>query len=239
MSKDLTVGREKFFRDPIGTRAVEDLFGVHVVDVRPPFDRGAICMAYLQQLREDGKIDLDWTEEYGEPGYANPELGIILSNWNYFPRWFGDALERAGYELEWSDEWTIDWDGQQKAYRTSPDSHSWEPSFIYTDDGILTRDDDHADVIDYCAIESAKDPIRCVPSWVTDEDMFGAGYEPDGSEYPYESGWHPGQDDDPKKIAERAFKFGAKKMVFRKVENSQFYARFEAWVQKEEEHEEA
>jgi len=156
---------------------------------------------------------------------------VLLSNWNYFPRWFQDALEQAGYSIEWSDEWVIDWEGGAKAYRCQPDSYGWEPSYIDTDDGVLTRDDEPDSIIDYCAIDAPTDSIRCVPSWIGDLELRMSGFEPENGIY--ENGWHPGQDDDPKKIAARAFKLGARRVVFRKVENSQFYIRFECYTEKE------
>ncbi len=79
---------------------------------------------------------MECTSEYGEPGYENPKAGVLLANWNKVrdrtQRW----LERHGYALEWEDEWVIDYDGQ-RAYRTQPDSHDWEPSFILADDGRI------------------------------------------------------------------------------------------------------
>lgn len=74
---------------------------------------------YLQD-----KHDADWAASYGEPGYQDTERGIILVNWNNISKGLADWLEKCGYSLEWSDEWTVD-RNTDKAYRTSPDSYSW------------------------------------------------------------------------------------------------------------------
>lgn len=50
----------------------------------------------------------------------------------------------------------------------------------------------------------------------------------------YESGFHAGQTDDPKKIARQAFDNGAQKVVFRMKESSQFYIVFQGFALYEE-----
>lgn len=71
----------------------------------------------------------EWCTRYGEPGYHNPENGIILANWNDVPKGLADWLEKCGYSLEWSDEWMIDY-AHDKAYRTSADGYHWEPQIM-------------------------------------------------------------------------------------------------------------
>jgi hypothetical protein len=80
-------------------------------------------------------------EKYSEPGYTDPESGVIATgHWNNHTRWdeatqtfattddtpgrVSKLLEKAGVELEWGDEWTSceDCGG---LFRTSPDRHSW------------------------------------------------------------------------------------------------------------------
>jgi len=167
----------------------------------------------------------EWGAEYGEPGYANPEFGVILANWNNVPKGLADWLETVGYSLEWSDEWTIV-DG--KAYRTQPDCYSWESSLILTDDGeYLTRDDSPSGILECLAMTDWGQPIRCVPSWVSVDALTSEGYALFKGEL--ESGMFPGQTDNPEKIARQAFEQGAERVIFRKVENSQFYCRFECY----------
>lgn len=94
---------------------------------------------YLRQLERDATSELEnmgWAEGYAEPGYDQPKRGVLMANWNKFPRHIGDTLERAGYAIEWSDEWDTCEDCN-KAVRTSPDSHGWEPSFVLREDSTL------------------------------------------------------------------------------------------------------
>lgn len=183
----------------------------------------------LQYLQD--KHCADFAGEYGEPGYGQPESGILFANWNDVPKGLAEWLEKCGFELEWSDEWTIA-GNTGKAYRTSPNSYSWESSLVYCDGDYLTRDDDLADIIDACSMSDWNQPTGCVPSWVESADIEDCGFTLQNPNL--ESGWFPGQTDDPAKIARAAFDNGARRVVFRKTENSQFYCRFECWVEFDE-----
>ena len=172
----------------------------------------------------------EWAECYGERGYSDPARGVILANWNDIPRGLADWLESIGYSLEWSDEWAITYHGaQSKAWRTSPDSYSWQSSIVLTHDGEwLTPDDGAQCVIEECAINAPGQSARTVPHWVTADDLSAAGFEivtPDG-----EAGYFPGQDSNPETMARDAFKNGAHRVIFRLSESSQFYVRFEMWA---------
>lgn len=178
----------------------------------------------LQYLQE--KHDAEFASTYGEPGYTDPERGILFANWNDVPKGLADWLESQGFALEWSDEWA---QVNDKAYRTQPDCYSWESSLVLTEDGeYLTRDDDPSDVIDACAMTDWNQRAGCVPSWIAPADLEDCGYSLFAGEL--ESGFHPGQTDDPVAYAKQAFAAGAERVVFRKVENSQFYCRFECYA---------
>jgi hypothetical protein len=195
------------------------------------FCRLDVIIEWLQDQHDCG-----YASTYGEPGYTDPEKGILFANWNNIPRAFFDYLEAQGYSLEWSDEWMVTDEG--RAYRTSPDSYSWEPSIIYTEDGEVITCDDPAGAIEALAMTDYAQLPQCVPSWVGGHDLEDAGYErwPDPDEAAFEAGWHPGQNDDPAKIAKQAWEARAwERLVFRKVENSQFYSRFECWVRYDDE----
>lgn len=167
--------------------------------------------------------DIDFAPVYGEPGYTDPKAGILFANWNYTERDLGDYLEKLGFECEWCDEWTV---VNQKAYRISPDSYGWESMIFLTEDGeYITPDDDIQDWID--AMKDA--PDRCLPSRYTEAMLKEAGWE--RVDETYENGWHPGQNDDPKKIYDALIKRSdVQSVVFRKEENSQFYIKFEAYI---------
>lgn len=126
----------------------------------------------------------------------------------HYPKSF-ELLEERGVVFEWYDEWTVDHGRHvgeypnivvtSKAYRTTGDSYSWQPSAIITDDGeLLTPDDDIETWISYVV----NDPHRAIPSDVyTGDDLLAAGFTKHNGTF--EHGWHPGQDANPEEITER------------------------------------
>src|SRR5271165_4945260 len=80
-----------------------------------------------------GEIEnLGYAHEYAEPGYDQPKKGILFADWNHFPRDLDRILERYGYNVEWSDEWSF-CDDCAKAVRSTPDSYSWLESGYYNE----------------------------------------------------------------------------------------------------------
>ena len=170
----------------------------------------------------------EWCSHYGEPGYNDPDAGVILCNWNNISKEVANYLEKAGFELEWSDEWVIDYD-HDKAYRTSPDSYGWRPTAVYSYDGdLLTPEDDAGDVIDEFATEQFNQ-VKSVPHWVTDDDLETAGFVKHNGEF--ESGHHPGQTDNPQTIGNELLKTIARRVVARVDDNGQFDCRFSMWYE--------
>lgn len=92
---------------------------------------------------------------YAEPGY-DAEV-VAIGNWNvvdeydrekrervpveggYLIKRLGDAFERIGVEIEWSDEWR-ECDDCNRIVRVQPDSHGWEPHYHDTSDGLSCSD---------------------------------------------------------------------------------------------------
>jgi hypothetical protein len=72
--------------------------------------------------------NMGFASAYAEPGYTQPDKGILFANWNYFPNEVTALLEQYGYAIEWSDEWYTCECG--KAVRTTADSYSWQPSYV-------------------------------------------------------------------------------------------------------------
>lgn len=146
--------------------------------------------------------------QYGEPGYSNMGTSLIIFG-NFWTRVDGELrdyfwkyprlarqLQEQGVETEWMDEWIIDHDND-KAYRCSPDSYGWMPSFAISEWGdILTPDDDIAAWVDY-AKNNTRVAIttRQVPDVERLLESDGWTRQPDDGLY--ENGWHPGQTDDP------------------------------------------
>jgi len=180
----------------------------------------------LKALQEKG--DWDYATHYGEPGYQNPEVGILFADWNPVSRRICDYLEEAGYELEWCDEWYVDYDND-KAWRTSPTSYDWQCSIRYTEHGVLTPDDSLEDWIDEIAMTDWSQPTGTVPSWITPNDLEERGFIKYNGDF--ETGWHPGQTDDAHVIAVLLFETipDIERVLFRIGESSQFYTVWEAY----------
>lgn len=167
---------------------------------------------------------MEYASEYGEPGYDNPKRGILFANWNYFPRGVDELLERAGYAIEWSDEWAIVYE-TGKAYRTSPDSYGWKRSLVYGEDGHEFCRDDVEDYIDHYIEHLLDDPTHC--------DLFDVNWAKHGfvnMNGVFEAGWHPHQTDDPRKILrEHQTKFPDKEFLFQVPSVGQFDISFTIW----------
>lgn len=184
----------------------------------------------LQALQD--KHSAEWCGKYGEPGYTDPEKGVILCNWNNVNNISQDYLEQAGFELEWQDEWVIDYNND-KAYRTEPDCYSWVRQYLITDGGdCLFPDDGAGEFIGECELTDYNQPIRALPAWITDDDLTEAGYTKANDES-YEVGFHPGQNADPAKIAKALFESGAESVVFQIDHAQQFDVSFSAWIKKD------
>jgi hypothetical protein len=160
----------------------------------------------------------EYCSGYGELGYHSPEKGIIFANWNDIDSDIQDLLTDNGYELEWSDEWYIDYDND-KAWRTSPDSHHWICAIKFCDGYVLTPDDDVSEWIEECE----NDHNSALPGWITDEQLLEHGYVLIDQ---YENGFHPGQNDDPKQIADGI----TGDYVFKITNVGQFDMRFNVYV---------
>lgn len=190
----------------------------------------------------------DYTHAYGEPGYSFREGAttpmIWFGNWwrakrdpsdldspDRWPRLF-QQLESQGVELEWEDEWTIDWEGDGLAYRTQPDCYSWQPAYHMDDNGDIWT---IADLDHIIASLTTELPDGCtdtkainMSTW-TPEAMQALGWEKHNGEF--NNGWHPGMDDDPKVIGPR-YRAEHPDMMTCWVldEQSQFYVGFQLWV---------
>lgn len=179
------------------------------------------------------KHNAESIQGYGEPGYQDPEEAVVFANWNNIPGWVPEYLEAAGFSIEWEDEWYIDYD-YAKAYRTSGDSYHWQCQIHFTNDGtVLTPDDPASAWVE----EFMNDPRKALPSRITREELQALDFDryPDWDAGDFESGWHPGQTDDPKSIATQIDReFPGADVVFRLTEVSQFYLKFEAWYRKME-----
>jgi len=178
--------------------------------------------AIIERWHEEG-IVTDYASEYGEPGYGDDDTTcVVLGDYwcsknkgcDFFPQggtpdnnlhgievhhpllWA--QLEAQGVEFEWYDEWTIDHEAD-KAYRTSADSYSWTPSFVWTESGdMLTVDTDLDTWIEWAIEDPTKRPL--LPRLHTEEVILNAGFTKHNGRF--ESGWYEGQNDNPAKVLE-------------------------------------
>jgi hypothetical protein len=172
--------------------------------------------------------------EYGERGYTQPEKGVILANWNNIPDNVAELFEECGYNLEWSDEWIIDYENS-KCYRVSPDSYGWQPIVHYTDNGeILTPDSCIEEWLEEFSLTDHNQPMRALNSEIIgcydNIDLESLGYTLFNTPE-YESGMHSGQNDDPSSIAKNCFDTIQEidHIVFVVTETSQFYIKFNCY----------
>ena len=188
----------------------------------------------------DGYVVTDIGVGYAEPGYHDNETVWVLGNWNgttlegpksnTMPLRLFDALERIGVECEWYDVWE-QCDNCHRLVRTQPDSYSWKPSYVWNGYGYTCHE---------CALENIGaylddyiDNADRALTWCEGTDITPLGFvkwEP-GDEHDYESGWHPGQDDDPATIMAGIHQAHPDaEVVFMLDYNGQFDCGFSAWV---------
>lgn len=173
----------------------------------------------LDYLDEKG-IHVEYYPGVAEMGYDDKVM--IAGDWNIGAPWvkkngrdlnqlnmerIGDYLEKeCGVEIEWSDEWT-NCSHCYKAVRTSPNCYGWEASYVWVSDGeILCHEcvENNQEWLDEIIEWYANDHRKVVLSWFykyLEQEEFIC-YSPDEYCQIFETGLHPGQNDDPEKIAQ-------------------------------------
>lgn len=167
--------------------------------------------------------NLGWYPGYAEPGYTDPPKGVLLANWNYFPSRIDDTLTRAGFDIEWSDEWST-CDNCGKLIRTSPNGYDWQPYSVMMNDCDLVclRCVDWAEYL-----ESIEDNPSSAVMRKCDPSKYG--YQLVSEPRQYQNGLHTGMDDNPRQILKALHAAGKTGIIFRIPETSQFYIEFETW----------
>jgi hypothetical protein len=165
-----------------------------------------------------------YMQSYSEPGYDEDAL-VVVGNWNAHKR-TGELLEKLGVECEWYDEWTT-CGNCGKLVRTSPDSYSWAQSFECFDGDIKCKK---------CLLESDSSASEYL-DWVSSQETLNTIVK-DPSQYGWvkvktcESGYHPGQNDDPKTVRKE---YPDKIILFSLDCAEQFCTRWSVWIKEEEE----
>ena len=97
---------------------------------------------HLEQLERAARSEVEnlgFAGSYAEPGYEQPRKAVLFADWNKLPRNFDRVLEKAGYAVEWSDEWSTCNDCN-RAVRTQPDGYCWTPGYREVDGDFLCLD---------------------------------------------------------------------------------------------------
>jgi len=184
--------------------------------------------------------NVGWAAEWADRREA-PKGGIWYADWNdiggyhdnsYSERAktlmkrLGDLLEKAGAEIDWSDEVTTCGDCG-RLIKTEPDSYGWQPEFVVGDGDITCTDClDPAEYLRGLADGQGFNSIASI-------DPTDHGYVR-LNEDSYETGFHPGQTDDPKKVAKELVAKGYRRFIFHKDEQSQFYCKWSVYVPADE-----
>lgn len=179
---------------------------------------------------------------YAERGYSNAK-GILFGNWNPVCGFgvlkevqrrdpvskLARVAEALGFECEWEDEWSTCCDCGN-AVRTEPDSYGWTPYYrIVNECDLVCLDCLGKDKEDY--LESIEDdPTKaCPPEW----NPVELGYVKFNGTF--ETGFHPGQNDNPAKILKAMQEQGLEHIIFRIKSQGQFDLNWEAYYKPEPE----
>lgn len=164
---------------------------------------------------------VQYASEYAEgQGYSDPKAGILFANWNDVSRRVQNILERAGYELEWEDEWTT-CSSCGKALRTSPDCYSWQPAYIEQECEILCNEC----VEPESYLESLEDQSKRA---LNNTNINPADHGYIKIEGDFENGWY-GREDDPAKLLKQLHDEGHHRVLFQVSDVGQFSVGFCAW----------
>jgi hypothetical protein len=172
----------------------------------------------------------------GKPhGYGNRETkpddlhGVEA----HHPRLWAQLAEQ-GIECAFYDEWWVDCE-TGKAYRTQPDSYSWQSSIQWNEDmcDYMTPDHDFDVWLEW----AVNDTSRCLmASWRSELEAAGFTQWEPNDPHRYHNGWHEGMTDDPVKVRAEIDRWSDEQedVVFLLDETSQFYVGFSAWTRPSE-----
>jgi hypothetical protein len=178
----------------------------------------------IAEKAESALEDIRFAPAYAEKGYDQPTKDIIFADWNKFGKNVDRVLEAYGYAIEWNDEWS-QCNGCDNAFRTSPDSYGWSPSYVLMNECELVclecldgQEDEYLEGLEDNGSTALN--IRSI-----DPAKFGYQLIKDG----FESGWHPGQNDDPQTILKALQALGKERLLFKIDDSGQFDMAFSVW----------
>jgi hypothetical protein len=172
-----------------------------------------------------------------EPGYINAGQadikGFLVANWNHVDKELIAWIEEGGdYDSGyWSDEWdTCDECGG--LVRNQADSYSWKRYGTCDENGTVCGNCLKKDIPAYLETLEGKSGKAVT----LDVDPGQHGYvrvNPEGRHEGFESGWHPGQDDDPKAMAKTLKLNGITRFIWVITGVGQFDVRFTLYIHEE------
>lgn len=195
------------------------------------------------QAGKDRIDEITFAKDYAERGYSldHGNTLIVFGNWNDIteykdgksvtvdttPSRICTLLEKAGCNIEWSDEWTT-CDDCGLAVRTSGDSYGWKAGYVIDDFGVTCQDCLKKDPAEY--LEGLEG--NCNSAVTVDVDLAENGYKlvQEG----FENGLHEHMAASPKLIGKALNAQGLSRFIFTIDENSQFYSTFSVWLHEDE-----
>ena len=209
------------------------------------FESGHRTMSRLELLiaiAERMGYDISFASGCVEPGYGDKP--IVLGNWNdrteynqktnerkvvhkTMPR-LAKLFEKLGYEVEWEDEWGVCVECG-KAFRTQPNSYSWKSYYWQSECECVCGDCVKRDPTDYLEWLNG----HSNRALTFDIDLSEHGYEKYNHDN-YETGFHPGQNSNPKAVAKELRDKGITDYIFVIDSVGQFNCDWDCWLKKAE-----
>jgi hypothetical protein len=150
------------------------------------------------------------------------DKGIVVADWNAFPREVAGIIESYGYEIDWQDECTSCGECG-KHIHTSPECYGDTPRYVIMNECEIVCED-CLDAEEY--LESIEDnPRTALNLRGIDPEEYGYVKIKDG----FENGFYAGQTDDPKEIFADLQQKKYKHIIFSIDSQGQFDIRFSVW----------
>lgn len=183
-----------------------------------------LALEVIDRILESGDSGM-----YSEVGGSDQEYkGAIIADWWGYPDEWKHLLDSMGYALYFYDE--VITCGQGKVWETIPTHYGWEPKFMVTQGGeIITTDDEPSLWIEECVLTDYVQEMAALPSFISSDEIEAEGFVKFNKEQSFVSGWHPGQTDDPKKIAQSLLE-DYSEVLFQIDRVGQFDVQFDVWV---------
>lgn len=218
----------------------------------------------LNRIFENGSTDLMFAEAYAEPGYTNPEKGILFADWNdqttyrvdgrtfstrYSAEQFVKTHQVADPAIVEHRDDTMRRIGdiaEKKGYAIE-----WSDEWAQCDTcskAVRTSPDGYGWQRSYFENEDGLQCIACVREdadvyldWLRGQSGRAESMNLDLTQYGYvkaegdfENGWHYGQNDSPEVIAKDLRARGITSFIFKLDSVGQFDVRFSVWVHEDE-----